>query len=129
MEEVFEYLKNAGVYYIASVDSDGKPHVRPFGSRAIYEGKFYIFMSFPKKVYTQVMENGHVELAAMGKDGSWIRIAAKAVPELRIEMREKLIAASASGPRQRNAESEMAFELTEVTATIYKGQDQRTITW
>ena len=129
MEEALQFLSDAGVYYIASVDGEGKPHVRPFGSRAIVNGKFYIFMSFPKAVYTQMMENGYVELATMGKDRSWIRIAAKAVPVENLETREKIIKAYGGGPRQLNAESSMAFELTEATATIYKDQEQKTITW
>ena len=129
MEEALQFLSDAGVYFIASVDSKGKPHVRPFGSRAIVDGKFYIFMSFPKAVYTQVMENGYVELATMGKDRSWIRIAAKAVPVENLETREKIIKTYGGGPRARNVETMMAFELTEVTATIYKGEEQKTITW
>jgi uncharacterized pyridoxamine 5'-phosphate oxidase family protein len=128
MEEVLQYLNDAGVYYIATVDSEGKPHVRPFGSRVIFEGKFYIFMNFPKPVYTQVMENSSVELAAMGKDKSWIRIAAKAEPEERLEMREKILKA-AGAPMRLKAETEMVFALTEATATIYKDGDKRIITW
>jgi uncharacterized pyridoxamine 5'-phosphate oxidase family protein len=128
MEEVLQFLNDAGVYYIATAGSDGKPHVRPFGSRLIFEGKFYIFMNFPKPVYTQVMENRYVELAAMGKDRSWIRIAAKAVPEERLEMREKILKA-ANTPMQLKAKTEMVFELTEATATIYQGEDKRIITW
>jgi uncharacterized pyridoxamine 5'-phosphate oxidase family protein len=128
MEEVLQFLNDAGVYYIATADSEGKPHVRPFGSRAIVDGKFYIFMNFPKPVYTQVMENRYVELATMGKDRSWIRIAAKAVPEERVEMREKILKASGI-PMQLTAETEMVFELTEATATIYEGEGKRVITW
>jgi uncharacterized pyridoxamine 5'-phosphate oxidase family protein len=128
MEEVLQYLNDAGVYYIATVDKEGKPHLRPFGSRVIFEGKFYIFMNFPKPVYTQVMENRYVEIATMGKDQSWIRIAAKAVPEERLEMREKILKAAGAPPRIK-AETEMVFELTEATATIYKGEDKRIIAW
>lgn len=41
MEKVYEFLKNAGVYYIATVDGD-QPHVRPFGTVNIFDGKLYI---------------------------------------------------------------------------------------
>lgn len=91
MEEVLQYLINAGVYYLATVDSEGKPQVRPFGSHAIVDGKFYIFMNFPKSVYTQMMEHGYVQIAAMGKDHSWIRISAKAVPEKDLEIRRRIL--------------------------------------
>jgi len=128
MDEVMQFLNDAGVYYISSVDSEGKPHSRPFGSRHIYDGKFYIFMSFPKAVYDQVMANPYVELVTMGKERSWIRIAAKAVPELDVDRRAEIFA-SRVGVRPANPAEQMAFELTEVTATIYEGETQKVITW
>ena len=39
MEKVYEFLKNAGVYYIATVDGD-QPHVRPFGTVNIFPRMF-----------------------------------------------------------------------------------------
>ena len=129
MEEVMQFLTDAGGYYIASVDSEGKPHVRPFGSRYLVDGKFYISMSFPKNVYDQVMANPYVEIATMGKDRSWLRIAAKAVPVLDLEARKKILEASPGGGGPRNPETQMLFELTEVTATINQGQNQKVINW
>ena len=128
MDEVMQFLNDAGVYYISSVGSDGKPHSRPFGSRMIYDGKFYISMGFPKAVYDQVMANPYVELVTMGKDRSWIRIAATAEPELDVEKRAEIFA-SRVGARPVNPEEQMAFALTEATATIYRGEDQQVITW
>jgi uncharacterized pyridoxamine 5'-phosphate oxidase family protein len=128
MEEVMEFLNKAGVYYIASVDSDGKPHLRPFGSRIIFNGKFYISMSFPKNVYYQVMDNPYVELCVMGENREWIRVAAKAVPTLDIDERSQIFEAMGR-PGGVNVDSAMTFELTEVTATIYTGNNSRTINW
>ena len=36
-----QFLKEAGTYYLATVDGD-QPHVRPFGTAEIFEGKLYI---------------------------------------------------------------------------------------
>ena len=41
MEEVFEFLKNCGTFYIATEEGD-QPRVRPFGVVNIYKGKLYI---------------------------------------------------------------------------------------
>ena len=41
MEKVYEFLKNAGIYYLATVEED-QPRVRPFGTVNIFEGKLYI---------------------------------------------------------------------------------------
>ena len=38
MERVAEFLKEAGVYYLATVEGD-QPRVRPFGTVHIFEGK------------------------------------------------------------------------------------------
>ena len=38
MEKVLQFLKDAGVYYLATVDGD-QPRVRPFGTAIIFEGK------------------------------------------------------------------------------------------
>ena len=41
MEEVYDYLKRCGTYYLATVEGD-QPRVRPFGTVDIFEGKLYI---------------------------------------------------------------------------------------
>jgi uncharacterized pyridoxamine 5'-phosphate oxidase family protein len=128
MEEVMQFLNEAGVYYISSVGSDGKPHSRPFGSRMIFEGNFYIATGIQKAVCKQISAYPYVELVTMGKDRAWIRIAAKALPVEDIETRKRIFAGMNS-PRPFLAEEQMAFALTEVTATIYEGENQRTITW
>lgn len=40
MKEVLEFLKQAGTWYLAT-DEDGQPHVRPFGTELIYQGRLY----------------------------------------------------------------------------------------
>ena len=40
MEEVYEFLKKCGSYFIATTDGD-QPRVRPFGSLLIFEKKLY----------------------------------------------------------------------------------------
>ena len=42
MEEVQKFLKECGVYYLATIDGN-QPRVRPFGTAEIFEGKLYIF--------------------------------------------------------------------------------------
>ena len=41
MERVEKFLKEAGTYYLATVDKD-QPRVRPFGTIHNFEGKLYI---------------------------------------------------------------------------------------
>ena len=41
MEEVQKFLKECGVYYLATVDGN-EPRVRPFGTAEIFENRLYI---------------------------------------------------------------------------------------
>ena len=41
MERVCKFLKDAGTYYLATVEGD-QPRVRPFGTAHIFEGRLYI---------------------------------------------------------------------------------------
>ena len=41
MKRVLEFLKNAEVYYLATVEGD-QPRVRPFGTINEFDGKLYI---------------------------------------------------------------------------------------
>ena len=72
MNEVLEYLKACGTFYLATSEN-GQPHVRPFGAVCEFEGKLYIVTNNQKKVYQQMKENGNVEICGMYK-GTWIRV-------------------------------------------------------
>ena len=77
MKEVYDFLKKAGTYYLATVDGD-KPRVRPFGTVDIFDGKLYIQTGLVKPVAKQMNANPNVEICAF--DGrTWLRVSAKAV--------------------------------------------------
>ncbi len=90
MEKVYEFLKNAGVYYIATVDGD-QPHVRPFGTVNIFNGKLYIQTGKSKDVSKQIEANGKVEISAMVGDDRWIRLTGTLVEDDRIEARISML--------------------------------------
>ena len=75
MQEVYEFLKGCGAYYLATLDGD-QPRVRPFGTVDLYEGKLYIQTGKVKAVAQQMIANPKVEICAMAADGKWIRITA-----------------------------------------------------
>ena len=41
MKETYDFLKECGTFYLATVDDD-KPRVRPFGALNIYNDRLYI---------------------------------------------------------------------------------------
>ncbi len=89
MKKVYDFLKAAGTYYIATVDGD-QPRVRPFGTVNIFEDKLYIQTGKGKAVNEQIMANGKVELCAM-KGDEWIRLSGTLVLDERIEAGEAML--------------------------------------
>ena len=83
MHEVYEFLKSAGVYYLATVDGD-QPRVRPFGTIDLYEDRLYIQTGKCKPVADQLKANPKIEISAMF-EGRWIRLSAEAVLDENIE--------------------------------------------
>lgn len=90
MKEVYEFLKNCGAYYLATVDGD-QPRVRPFGTVDLFEDKLYIQTGKAKAVAQQMKANPKVEISAMSQDGRWIRVAAEAVLDDNIKAQEHML--------------------------------------
>ena len=89
MQEVFDFLKKAGTYYLATVEGD-QPRVRPFGTVNIFEGKLYIQTGKVKPCSKQMAANPKVEICAFA-GGEWVRIAAEAVNDDRVEAKESML--------------------------------------
>ena len=89
MQEVYNFLKEAGVYYLATVDG-GKPKVRPFGTAEIFENHLYIQTGKKKDVFKQIEANPYVELCAFN-NGTWIRVSGKLVLDNRIEAKKDML--------------------------------------
>ena len=85
MKEILEYLKNCGVFYLATMDGD-KPQVRPFGAVCEFEGKLYLVTANKKEVYKQMKANPNVAISGMHK-GTWIRVSGVVEEDLRREAR------------------------------------------
>lgn len=91
MNRVYEFLKNAGVYFLATADGD-QPRVRPFGTIDLFEGKLYIQTAKRKDVAAQMKNNPRIEISATNGD-KWIRLTATAVLDENIAAQEHMLAA------------------------------------
>jgi len=89
MERVVEFLKKAGVYYLATVEGD-QPRVRPFGTAHVFEGKLYIQTGKIKPVSKQLMANPKAEICAFA-DGVWLRVAGELVEDDRMEAKKSML--------------------------------------
>ena len=89
MEKVCQFLKDAGTYYLATVEGD-QPRVRPFGTAHIFEGKLYIQTGKVKPVAKQILANPKVELCAF-RDGVWLRVAGELALDDRLEAKRSML--------------------------------------
>lgn len=124
MDEVYEFLKKCDTYYLATMDGD-QPRVRPFGTVDLFEGKLYIQTGKSKDVSKQMMSNPKIEICAF--DGSkWLRVAATAVEDDRIEVRKHMLNAYPSLQTMYSADdgNTQVFYLKDATATISSFTEQ-----
>jgi len=89
MNEIYEFLKNAGVYYLATADGD-QPRVRPFGTVNIFEDRLYIQTGFRKRVSKELSINPKAEICAF-KDGKWVRVFGELVNDDRVEAKKAML--------------------------------------
>ena len=89
MDRVCNFLKEAGVYYLATVEGN-QPRVRPFGTAHIFEGRLYIQTGKVKPVSKQILENPNVEICAF-HNGTWVRIAGELVEDDRVEAKKSML--------------------------------------
>lgn len=89
MNEVYEFLKKCGTYYLATVEGD-QPRVRPFGTVDMFEGKLYIQTGKVKDVSKQLQANPKAEICAFA-DGTWLRVAGKLIRDDRIEPKKHML--------------------------------------
>lgn len=89
MEKVCEFLKTAGVYYLATVEND-QPRVRPFGTANIFDGKLYIQTGKSKPVSQQLGANPKAEICAF-HNGVWVRVSGELIEDERVEAKKAML--------------------------------------
>ena len=117
MQRAEKFLKEAGTYYLATVEGD-QPRVRPFGTANIFDGKLYIQTGKKKDVSKQIHKNPKVELCAF-KDGTWLRIAGELVSDDRREAKQAMLDAypSLQGMYSADDDNTEVLYLKDATAT------------
>ncbi len=118
MKRVEQFLKEAGTYYLATVEGD-QPRVRPFGTAHIFEDKLYIQTGKVKDVSKQLHANPKAEICAF-KDGEWLRVAGELVEDDRVEARQSMLDAYPSLQKMYQADdgNTEVFYFRNATATF-----------
>ena len=118
MKRVYDFLKKAEVYYLATVEGD-QPRVRPFGTVNEFEGKLYIQTGKVKPTSKQLAANPKAEICAF-KDGAWIRVACELVEDDRFEARKSMLDTypNLRGMYNENDGNTQVLYMQNATATI-----------
>ena len=118
MNEVYEFLKKCGTYYLATVEGD-QPRVRPFGTVDVFEGKLYIQTGKVKAVSEQLQANREAEICAFA-DGTWVRVAGELVRDDRLQAKKHMLDAYPSLQAMYSAEDDNTevLYLKDATATF-----------
>ena len=118
MERVEKFLKEAGTYYLATIDGD-QPRVRPFGTVNNFEGKLYIQTGKVKDVSKQLHANPKAEICAF-KGGEWLRVACTLVEDDRLEAKQSMLDAypSLQGMYKADDGNTEVFYMKDATATF-----------
>ena len=130
MQRVYDFLKEAKVYYLATMDGD-QARVRPFGTINLYDGKLYIMTKNRKHVSDQMKANPKVELTAMRGD-DWVRITCEAHLDTRHEAVVSMVEAHPHlAPFYRADDPDVeVFYLAQAHATIFSSTPEPlTIAW
>ena len=118
MQQVYDFLKKCGTYYLATVEGE-QPRVRPFGTVDLFEGKLYLQTGLSKSVAQQLKADPKIELCAF--DGErWLRVAATAVYDDNIEAQKHMLAAypSLQAMYQPGDGNTAVYYLKDATATF-----------
>lgn len=118
MERVCKFLKEAGAYYLVTVEGD-QPRVRPFGTANIFEGKMYIQPGKVKPCSKQILTSPKVEISAFHQ-GTWNRIAGELVEDDRIEAKKSMLDACPNlrGMYDENDGNTQVFYFKDAVATF-----------
>jgi uncharacterized pyridoxamine 5'-phosphate oxidase family protein len=134
MQTVYDFVKNCGTYYLATVEQTAagqqQPRVRPFGTVAVFEGKLYIQTGKKKNVSKQMLANPNIEICAYDeKEHKWVRIEAEAVEDDRYEAKAYMLEQYPELKRMYDAKDSntQVLYLKNATATFFSFSGEPTV--
>lgn len=122
-QKVSEFLDNAKVYYLATVEGD-QPRVRPYGAHILYDGKIYIMAFYHSNATRQLAQNPKAEICAF--HGETLRVECELVEDKSPEVKEALLKKYPELKKAlgEHAENAVMYEATNASATFYKFMDE-----
>ena len=90
MQSAFFFIHSCGCFFLATA-AEGKPHIRPMGFIALWQGRLLLSTDRRKNVYRELTGHPEVELAAYHMDTrKWIRIHGRVQEESSMDAMEEM---------------------------------------
>ena len=120
MKEIMEFIKEAKMFFIATLEA-GQPRVRPFGELLYFNERLFFNTGKTKDVYKQLVQHPKIECCSFNK-GQWIRVKAKAVENYDQHVLKAMLDSQPAVARRYKDQLEnfAIFELTDIDARLYK---------
>lgn len=132
MDDVFAFLSENRMGFLATVDAEGHPHVRVVGLQCIKGDCLYYATASNKPMYEQMKTSPDVELAVSRPDFSMnLRLAGKAKICDDMALKQEIIGASETLKRLYQSAENPIFTLFNIrpqTARFWSFKEDRTIT-
>lgn len=74
VEEIIEFLAQSPAFYMATVEKNGQPRVRPFSFVMEWKGKLTFVTATNKDIYKQLAQNPRLEICSLSPAGDWMRL-------------------------------------------------------
>lgn len=105
MKEIIEFLYANPRGYLASIDDDGRPHVRPWGFMFEQDGKLWFCTANTKDVFCQLQCNPSIEFCSTSKDFVTVRLSGEVIFGIDLTIKRKML------------------EMNDIVKSIYKTPD------
>lgn len=91
MKEIIDFLYSNPMGYLATVDDDGKPHVRPWGFMFEQDAKLWFCTANTKDVFCQLQCNPAIEFCSTSKDSVTVRISGEVIFSVDLKIKRKML--------------------------------------
>ncbi|TQR31269.1 pyridoxamine 5'-phosphate oxidase [Campylobacter sp. MIT 99-7217] len=90
LKDIEQFLDENAPAFLATLGTCGNPRLRPMQSPLLWENKIYFCTANTKNLYKHIKAHSGIEFCSCAKDGTFLRLRAKAVFEENLEVKKAM---------------------------------------
>jgi len=91
MKEIIDFLYDNPMGCLASIDDDGRPHVRPWEFMFEQDCKLWFCTANTKDVFCQLQCNPAIEFCSTSKDSVTVRVSGEVIFGIDLNIKRKML--------------------------------------